>query len=369
VRLALAGRTPLPPRSEWAAAEGPRALKIRRILDLEALGAEVLYLPVDVADRTALANAIAEVRRRFGALHGVVHAAGVAGGGLLQRRTEAESERVLAARVNGALHLAELLDGEGLDFLVLTSSLGAQFGEPGQADLCAAGAFCDAFALARSRRPGPFVLAIDWDTWREVGMAADLSGLPEELRRAREQALATGIAPAEGGELFLRLIERSELPQVVVSTKDLGAVEAHLAALARGEGVEARGGHARPELRGAYVAPRDATEEVIAAIWQGLLGIERVGVHDNFFDLGGHSLLATQVTARVRETLKVEVPLEALFEAPTVAGLAARVAGLAAAALPAADGDLEALLAEIEGLSADEAGALYAEELKERGVE
>ena len=200
-------------------------------------------------------------------------------------------------------------------------------------------------------------------------MAADLGGLPEELRRAREQALATGIAPAEGGELFLRLIERSELPQVVVSTKDLGAVEAHLAALARGEGIEARAGHARPELRGAYVAPRDAGEEAVAAIWQGLLGIERVGVHDNFFDLGGHSLLATQVMSRVRETLSADVPLEVLFEAPTVAGLAARVASLAAPAAPTPEDDLEALLAEIEGLSTDEARSLYAEELNERGVE
>jgi amino acid adenylation domain-containing protein len=365
VRLAVAGRTPLPPRSEWAAAEGPVALRIRRLLDLEALDAEVLYLAVDVTDRAALAAAIGEVRRRFGALHGVVHAAGVAGGGLLQRRTDEESARVLAPRVLGALHLAELLEGEGLDFLVLTSSLGAQFGEPGQADLCAAGAFFDAFALARSRRPGTFVLAIDWDTWREVGMAADTAGLPGDLRRAREAALATGIAPAEGGEVFVRLVERSELPQVVVSTKDLAAVAAHLAALARGTAGEARvrSSYARPELGSAYAAPRDATEEAVAAIWQGLLGIERVGVHDNFFDLGGHSLLATQVMSRVRETLSVDVPLETLFDAPTVAGLAARIAGLEA---PAADDDLEALLREIEGLSIDEAAALYVEESNER---
>jgi amino acid adenylation domain-containing protein len=366
LRLAIAGRTPLPPRSEWAAAEGPVALKIRRLLDLEALGAEVLYLAVDVADRAALATALAKVRWRFGALHGVVHAAGVAGGGLLQRRTDEESAGVLAARVLGALHVAELLEGEGLDFLALTSSLGAQFGEPGQADLCAAGAFFDAFALARSRRPGTFVLAIDWDTWREVGMAADTAGLPGDLRRAREAALATGIAPAEGGELFVRLIERSELPQIVVSTRDLTAVAAHLAALARGtaaDGTAVRSSYARPELGSAYEAPRDATEEAVAAIWQGLLGIERVGVNDNFFDLGGHSLLATQVMSRVRETLSVDVPLETLFEAPTVAGLAARIAGLKA---PAADDDLEALLREIEGLSVDEAEALYVEESHER---
>ena len=77
-------------------------------------------------------------------------------------------------------------------------------------DLCAASAFLDAFAQSRSRRPGPAVLAIDWDTWRDVGMAADVRGLPEELLRAREQALATGIAPAEGRAVFARILERAE---------------------------------------------------------------------------------------------------------------------------------------------------------------
>jgi acyl-coenzyme A synthetase/AMP-(fatty) acid ligase/acyl carrier protein len=72
----------------------------------------------------------------------------------------------------------------------------------------------------------------------------------------------------------------------------------------------------------AYVAPRTATEEVIAAIWGEVLGRDRISVEDNFFDLGGHSLLATQVISRLRERLKVEVALRSLFETPTVAGLA-----------------------------------------------
>jgi acyl carrier protein len=77
----------------------------------------------------------------------------------------------------------------------------------------------------------------------------------------------------------------------------------------------------RPEIDAGYRAANTAVEEVLTGIWSDVLGVEGIGVFDNFFDLGGHSLLATQVTSRIREALRVEVPLRKMFESPTVAEL------------------------------------------------
>ena len=82
---------------------------------------------------------------------------------------------------------------------------------------------------------------------------------------------------------------------------------------------------ARSESETEYVAPRTPLEEVLAGIWAELLSVEQIGVHDNFFVLGGHSLLATQLLARLLTMFKIELPLIAVFQSPTIAELAEAV--------------------------------------------
>jgi amino acid adenylation domain-containing protein len=81
----------------------------------------------------------------------------------------------------------------------------------------------------------------------------------------------------------------------------------------------------RQETEDSFEPPRTLTEKILAEIWCDLLGFKQVGIHHNFFELGGHSLLATQVISRLRESLKVDLALRVLFEAPTIAELAGRV--------------------------------------------
>ncbi|MGW0709712.1 amino acid adenylation domain-containing protein [Streptomyces sp. NPDC002643] len=114
-----------------------------------------------------------------------------------------------------------------------------------------------------------------------------------------------------------------------------------------------------------YVAPRTEVEHVLADIWTELLDAERVGVEDSFFDLGGHSLLATRIVARVRQALKVELPLRAVFESDTVAGLARRVERELAAA-PTEEERLASLLDQVENLSDAEVEQILREERPSR---
>ena len=104
------------------------------------------------------------------------------------------------------------------------------------------------------------------------------------------------------------------------------------------------------------VPPRTQTEETLEQIWREILGVERVGIYDNFFELGGHSLLATQVVSRIRKALRVDLPLRAIFDSPTIAGLATNVNSMGQ--MSDEIEKLDQLLGRIGQLSIDETRAL-----------
>lgn len=106
-----------------------------------------------------------------------------------------------------------------------------------------------------------------------------------------------------------------------------------------------------------FVAPQTHVEQTLAQIWKELLGVTRIGIHDNFFDLGGHSLLATQVVSRIRKTLKADLPLRVIFDSPTIAGLAPHVESISRTE-PDELEQLAELLARIDQLSTDETKVL-----------
>jgi acyl carrier protein len=114
-----------------------------------------------------------------------------------------------------------------------------------------------------------------------------------------------------------------------------------------------------------YVAPRSEVELELVRVWAEVLGVERVSIHDNFFELGGHSLLAMQLNSRVCQAFQIEIGINSIFDAPTVATLAELIARQTPA--PTDDGfSLEDVLKEIEGLSADAVEAALSDEINAR---
>ncbi len=115
----------------------------------------------------------------------------------------------------------------------------------------------------------------------------------------------------------------------------------------------------RPTLKTPFVAPRIPVEQKVAAIYAEVLGVEQVGVHDNFFDLGGHSLLAMQVLSRMREAFQVEIPIGVLFTGELSVAELAKTVGKNQIE-QATPEQIEAVLEQLEGLSDEEAKTLLA---------
>ncbi|HSN98599.1 MAG TPA: SDR family oxidoreductase, partial [Candidatus Nanopelagicales bacterium] len=328
-RLVLVGRTPLPPRETWeglllgGALDEKTRRRIRAVIDMERLGAEVLVTAADVTRLDELRAAVDRGLERFGRIDGVIHAAGCDRALSLQGTTREEAEAILAPKLPGTFVLEEALRGLRLDFMALCASRAASAGGASLASACAANAFLGAFAQARAAGDGPLTIAIDWDSWQrpDAPPSSDAEG----------GSAAEGLSRAEVLDAWMRILT-SPTPHVVVSRRDEQARHRHKPTSIAPPSKEAdsesmpKSVHPRPDLGNSYVGPRDPLERTIAEAWERLFGIDRIGVHDDFFALGGDSLLAVQLISRLRGVVNVDLPGHTLLGAPTVAQLAELIA-------------------------------------------
>jgi acyl transferase domain-containing protein/thioesterase domain-containing protein len=147
--------------------------------------------------------------------------------------------------------------------------------------------------------------------------AGDAERQLSPAERVLRENLRKGIKPAEGREALDRVLAGPRVPVTVVSSMPLDGLIEQLEQLAESSG-DSGTKFARPELDSDYIAPRDDVERTLVGFWEDLLGVDRIGVEDNFFDLGGHSLIAVRLFAKVKKTWSVDFPISVLFEAPTV---------------------------------------------------
>jgi acyl transferase domain-containing protein/aryl carrier-like protein len=329
-KLVLVGRTELPGRDQWTAwlkrhgEQNQVSRVIRRVQAIEKLGAEVLIARADAADAAAMQGVVRQALNRWGDIHGVIHAAGnIALSTRVIQQTDAHTaQQHFQPKAHALYVLDSVLDTSTLDFCLLFSSLSAVLGGLGFIAYSAANQFMDAYARQANReQPGKWI-SVNWDGWWFQANAERGSGFGAELA---QQA----ILPEEGVKAFRRAL--SVAPQVVVSTSDLQArlrqwVQLEtLRAKEPATGKAASNLHPRPSLATSFVAPSSEVEQTIADMWEALLGIAQIGIHDNFFELGGNSLLAIQLLSRLREALHVDLSVQELFAAPTIAELAGSI--------------------------------------------
>ncbi|HKE58548.1 MAG TPA: amino acid adenylation domain-containing protein [Pyrinomonadaceae bacterium] len=325
-KLVLVSRKALPPQEQWDAwlsehsEEDVTSRKLVRLRALAALGAQVMCEAADVGDEGQMREVIARAEECFGPLNGVIHAAGVLSEEAfkpISRMNGAESEWHFQAKAHGTLVLEKILTGRQLDFCLLFSSLSTVLGGLGYAAYSAANSFLDAFACQQTKQSAVPWTSINWDGWQFNGNGASETGTPNSF----------ALTPSEGIEAFNRIISADAVPQVIVSTADL---QARLSLWEKQKDTPEQNGHQRPStqalyprpaLQNEYVEARNDVDRAIINIWRESLGVEQVGIHDNFFDLGGHSLLATQVIAELNKTFPVGFSIADLFERSTVFAL------------------------------------------------
>lgn len=330
-RPVLVGRSRLPAREEWDewlaqhGSDDPMSQRIRRLQTLEHRGAEVLVLSGDVASERDMTEIARYATRHFGQIAGIIHAAGHVGMETLIPLTETGQQQCdwhWRPKVDAVAILEKLVESHSIPLVVLISSIAAVLGGLGFAAYAPANAFLDATAQRRRRTSQTRWTSIGWD-----------------ITDTREEALG----------LISRLFSHDLPPHVVISAVDLQTrIDTWLNPESLHRETAREAGHATIVARAMsarrtstpYVAPATQAEEQVAMLWQEVLGIEEIGVNDNFFDLGGHSLMATQLVSRLRRDANINVPLRAFFEAQTIKQLALVIE--------------EAIIAELEQIPDDE---------------
>jgi acyl transferase domain-containing protein/thioesterase domain-containing protein/aryl carrier-like protein len=195
------------------------------------------------------------------------------------------------------------------------------------------------FDISICDESGHEVVAIDAFTMRRVSELAPLtnrrrSGVPLEgaaIESPIDSALRDGMLPGEGVDALDRIVAADVAPQMVASSVDLHNWIAKVDAEATSGDTSTDGNDGgpqfdRPELSSEFASPSTPIERELASMWQDLLGVQRVGRDDDFFELGGQSLIAVRLFTRMRKRYSVDLPLATLFEAPTIAQCAAIVA-------------------------------------------
>lgn len=302
--------------------------KIRRIKAIEARSSKVKVCHVDISDRKSMEELMPKMVQEHGPINGVFHIAGmIDNAGMMQTRSMEETSEVMAPKLQGTLLLDQLLSDDSLDFAVYFSSTGNVFSRLkfGQVAYNAGHEFLDSYAYYRRRNTG-IGQVVNWNDWHNTGIAGEAA--KKHNFKLQDSSISfeklLSIQPKEG-LACLENILASDNVQTIISTFDLSEVENFINAInisdvaysTPQEGNTSTTGE-RPELSTEYAAPESQTHHDLIEIFNGIFGIDQIGIDDDFFEMGGDSIKAISAISLLQRNHGLDVPVTTFFKARTI---------------------------------------------------
>lgn len=320
-RLILVSRRSLPPRAQWDSSEEMRSA-IAKIQELEACGASLYFISLDVGSDDAASNLSSAITKlSLPPIRGVVHAAGVVENELIRQTTKEAIDRVLRPKIKGALALHKVFPPNCLDFFVLFSSCGQLLGFNGQGSYASANAFLDNFAIHR-RAKGDNAISILWTAWRGLGMGSDSDFVAAELKNKGVSDVSRDDAFAAWMHLTKYDIDHAVVLRALLLEHDEPLPAAILENIARRQ-VPQFQSRSASEKSSAPLKGQDLKEHLTAEVSNVVADVLSMDVQDiesttALSELGLDSVMAILMCRQLQKVFTVQVPLTITWNHPTI---------------------------------------------------
>lgn len=286
--------------------------------EMRATGANIEVIYSDVTDFQTMKSKVAAAEAKLGEINGVIHCAGLVGQAYLKPAASLspqDCDEIFAAKIAGTQVLAALFEDKKPDFCLCMSSISCVLGGLGHAAYIAANLYMDYFVQRQNATADFRWLSVNWDGWQTA---------PEPVQREGLNVTQDKFAMSseEGITAFERALAQNETDLLVHSTGDLDArIKQWITLDSLQDRVQTR--FPRPLLDTPYVAPADSLQQTLCSIVQERLGMDSVGIHDNFFLLNVDSFIIVQITNMIKKHLNIEIPVVTFYKYPDVNALSA----------------------------------------------
>lgn len=314
----LLSRRKIVPENEWESVlknlKHPQYEEISKLNKIRTLGGKFLFHQVDILKRSQLKEIINQCQKNFGKINGVIHAAGIVKPQLAFSKSKKEIEEVFAAKIFGTCNLIQALQHIQVDFVVLKSSLATILGGIELFDYCAANACLEAF-VDTDLFSAQSIISVNWNTWQRIGMASDAYKLKVPTTRLGNNAISLD----EGKKLLVEILSLGEEHIAISKTDIQNELERNAQPPVSQKNYESLIENQQTNSKSILISNDDDVVDItIMKLWQQVLGIKDIDIHDDFFELGGHSLNGLNLIEKINSIFHCDLPTTQLYKTPTI---------------------------------------------------